>query len=85
MTHYYFVSYQHANGLGACEPYTTDVPLTTTAAMVNARESIARAISQPASSVVITFVMPLPDEKYRDPQRYAYDALNSGLKSAGLS
>lgn len=62
MTHFYFVSYRHADGYGSAEPYSTDKPLTTSRAMVAAREAIASRIGQRPDRVVITFVMPLPDE-----------------------
>jgi hypothetical protein len=62
VTHFYFISYRHANGYGSAEPYSTDEPLTTSRAMVAAREAIASRIGQRPDHVVITFVMPLPDE-----------------------
>lgn len=64
MTHYYFVSYRHANGYGSAEPLVFDMPLNTAKAMRGARISIAKKIGQPPNAVVILFVMPLPDEKY---------------------
>lgn len=62
MTHFYFISFRHANGHGSTEPYSTDEPLTTSRAMVAARQAIARKTGQRPDQISITFVMPLPDE-----------------------
>lgn len=80
--HYYFVSYRHATGFGSCEPLKMDAPLTTAGAMRAARISIARQIGQRDNDVVITFVMPLPDEKYVAHRTQDEDRLREALDQA---
>lgn len=82
MSHYYFVTYRHATGYGSCEPLTMDTQLTTGRAMKAARISIARAIGQRDTDVVILFVMPLPDERYDVHQRAAHEHLQASLRGA---
>ena len=58
----YYVTFKNGDGYGSAEPYTTYEPLTTSRAMVDLREALARAAGSHPDRITILMVHPLPDE-----------------------